>query len=418
MSAMTILESFDSQMLEDMPSGDYDVAMHTAGSSSDAWYQGESIMDQDIHNDSEALAAADRGSVEVEMETYADADNESVEYEMADEEPYQGAGGEVLDVEVYDASTAHSPAPIPAIEIHPTTTTDHIFTDHSAPVFDERRTPDPHPVLHEEAEEAIHVSSDFNISVVDTTENTPQFVEGHGEVSNSEATWTDGHIETSATEVPVEPVETAGDNVANVVAPAEPLPTPHEETSPAHSLPNYGENEITTQSEQPAAPSDEADHSTEQAPAEEYHHHEEEQQYEQQDEEAGDTTDPHEISDGIYIDPPPAVLLTLSLSDSENTDVVLFNHPSIRSGSQTPVEETHPAGEQPSALLLHHLPTLYYEPLTHVFEALRQEESISQIPAFAEGELTLDAYDLQLVITEVSFRPHVGYLVAHSVFTG
>ncbi|KAJ6606566.1 hypothetical protein DFH09DRAFT_1120647 [Mycena vulgaris] len=79
--------------------------------------------------------------------------------------------------------------------------------------------------------------------------------------------------------------------------------------------------------------------------------------------------DPHEISEGVYIDPPPAVL-------------------PARSRSPSPSTEGHGQG----------LPSLHR--LASVFEALRQEEYLTRIPQFADSELVLDAYDLQLVISE------------------
>jgi hypothetical protein len=124
------------------------------------------------------------------------------------------------------------------------------------------------------------------------------------------------------------------------------------------------------------------------------------QHYHESNETAADTADPHEISEGVYIDPPPAVLL--SLPSSDQPEICLFNQPPAR-GSLSPSEETHQLGQQILTLLLHHRPTLYYEPLTNVFEALRQEEYITRIPEFAEGEFALDAYDLQLVVSEVRF---------------
>ncbi|KAJ7871490.1 hypothetical protein B0H14DRAFT_216821 [Mycena olivaceomarginata] len=107
--------------------------------------------------------------------------------------------------------------------------------------------------------------------------------------------------------------------------------------------------------------------------------------------------DPHEISDGVYIDPPPAVLVSFESSDSP--DICLFNQPA-RSRSPSPSVEGQEQAYQVFDLLLHHRPILYYEPLASVFEALRQEELRAWIPHLAESELVLDAYDLQLVISE------------------
>lgn len=104
--------------------------------------------------------------------------------------------------------------------------------------------------------------------------------------------------------------------------------------------------------------------------------------------------DPHEVSDGIFIDPPPPVLL--SLGDSEE-EYYLFNPP-IR---KSPTADDERAVDD--VLFLRDLPTLYYEPLAKVFEALRLDPRLPQILDLSRGELVIDAYDLvDLVISEVS----------------
>ncbi|KAJ7771777.1 hypothetical protein B0H16DRAFT_195327 [Mycena metata] len=108
-------------------------------------------------------------------------------------------------------------------------------------------------------------------------------------------------------------------------------------------------------------------------------------------------TDPHEISEGVYIDPPPAVLVSFESSDFP--DICLFNQPA-RSRSPSPSTDGRDQGYQVFDLLLHHHPILYYEPLASVFEALRQEGYLTRIPHLVDSELVLDAYDLQLVISE------------------
>lgn len=111
--------------------------------------------------------------------------------------------------------------------------------------------------------------------------------------------------------------------------------------------------------------------------------------------------DPHEISDGVYIDPPPPVLLSLSFS-GQRLECCLFNQPQSRSGSQSPNAHASTSAAPDVALLLSQKPTLYYEPLNNVFEALHQEELIGNLEEFADGELVLEAYDLDLRISEVS----------------
>ncbi|THV08016.1 hypothetical protein K435DRAFT_772330 [Dendrothele bispora CBS 962.96] len=108
--------------------------------------------------------------------------------------------------------------------------------------------------------------------------------------------------------------------------------------------------------------------------------------------EAEYSQDPHEISDGVYIDPPPAVLLTLTLAD--HRDVCLFNQP-----AQTETS-TSDGTINSYELLLQEYPTLYYEPLSKVFDAFRNDNFISQLVDLTHAELVLDAYDLQLVVSE------------------
>ena len=77
----------------------------------------------------------------------------------------------------------------------------------------------------------------------------------------------------------------------------------------------------------------------------------------------------------------------------------LFNMP----GSGSPLPDGHEIPQDGLTLLLSDQPILYYEPLSNIFQALRRENYMSGIPNLADGELILDAYDLQLVIPEVCF---------------
>jgi hypothetical protein len=104
--------------------------------------------------------------------------------------------------------------------------------------------------------------------------------------------------------------------------------------------------------------------------------------------------DPHEISEGVYIDPPPAVLFTISSDDHEH-EFSLFNEPAEW---PLPSAEHNPDAHR---TLLHHLPTMYYESLFSLFEALRQDEFIQSTFLLAEVELVLQAVDLALTISEV-----------------
>ncbi|KAJ3780060.1 hypothetical protein GGU11DRAFT_803284 [Lentinula aff. detonsa] len=99
--------------------------------------------------------------------------------------------------------------------------------------------------------------------------------------------------------------------------------------------------------------------------------------------------DPHEISEGVYIDPPPAVFLSFAFTD--HPDVCLFNQPSPSASSSSRTELFVSLLDQP---------TLYYEPLSALFEALRTDSEPSSLADLSQGELILDAYDLEFTISE------------------
>jgi hypothetical protein len=111
-----------------------------------------------------------------------------------------------------------------------------------------------------------------------------------------------------------------------------------------------------------------------------------------------DDADPHEISEGVYIEPPPPVLMELPLTSNQPV-CSLFNAPSNLPSADTGV--TVPNTEASSPILLQTRPTLYYETMNEFFDALREEEWIQSITEFADGEMVIDAYDLQLAVSEV-----------------
>jgi hypothetical protein len=111
-----------------------------------------------------------------------------------------------------------------------------------------------------------------------------------------------------------------------------------------------------------------------------------------------DDADPHEIFEGVYIEPPPPVLIELP-STSNQPMCSLFNAPSNHPSADTGVNV--PNAEASHAILFQTRPTLYYETLNDFFDALREEERIRSITEFADGEMVIDAYELQLVVSEV-----------------
>ncbi|KAL5512083.1 hypothetical protein ACEPAG_7576 [Sanghuangporus baumii] len=93
----------------------------------------------------------------------------------------------------------------------------------------------------------------------------------------------------------------------------------------------------------------------------------------------------------VCVQPPPPIFLSLQVASAEGDqpDFVLFNLP--ESGSHTT--------EEPLLLLQHH-PSLFYEPVSAVFDAFRQEEYFSHLEELSEAEMALNAHELQLVISE------------------
>lgn len=105
-------------------------------------------------------------------------------------------------------------------------------------------------------------------------------------------------------------------------------------------------------------------------------------------------SNPHEIADGVFIEPVPAVIVQASFSDQP---LVLFNRP--------PVSRPHspsPDDDLPSdvAVLLRDRPTLYYGPLSDLFKALREEEVFTQQGDLHHTELGFSIETLELSITE------------------
>lgn len=123
------------------------------------------------------------------------------------------------------------------------------------------------------------------------------------------------------------------------------------------------------------------------APADPHHSHEGA---------AEEGSNPHEISEGVYIEPPPGVILEVPSSQHSYS---LFNRPSY-SGRTTPSREEADASAD-SVVLLHDRPTLFYEPIFSVFEALREEEPFHSSPDLRELELMFSFPSLKLVISEV-----------------
>ncbi|KAF7796892.1 hypothetical protein EIP86_008077 [Pleurotus ostreatoroseus] len=367
--------------------------------------ESSSMQDTTLHDYAE--------SIEVDMEPHVE-DEEMTEYDMLDEgaiDENQHAfshDAELLDIEVTDPQTATSmppsllPTPIippatfarqsltpvlgaaeplaTAESFHPVPVDEHVIAaSGSAPEFHhaQAHSPSPHFTVGEgvsaEDPAALDTSNDAGATEiapasadVATFSNTEETAPAVG--ISEEADAVAGDLEDKGAAVPE--VIANGDIVAKDAEDVESVPRLEVPQADVQQDPT----EYVEESGDVAAPE----------PAEEAHY--------------SNGDDPHEISDGVYIDPPPAVLLSLTTSTG-SVDCTMFNQPHT-SRSQSPHEYASSSASTEPVLLLHEHPTLYYEPLSNVFETLRQEETVRNIAEFADSELVLDAYDLDLRISE------------------
>jgi hypothetical protein len=376
MSAM--LDTYDMQMADYHT--DLDIQMHP--SSSDQWFQDEAKMEEDVpalklensfvlkpeghlKTDLYSQEKLD-GTIEVDMEPISDHQN--AEYDMLDDEEIQDSGADI-DVEVYDASRGHSPAMGTLDTSQGAKFVDAFESAETNDTLDQDLPPEPLEDPGEKRVDLHELESENVESVAQEDESVSlahiaQFGVEPEPLEASISQQSNLQIETPHDEYQVEERHTTGSEVFQV------LTTELVESSDPDSsevvivhLPNETSQDNPDEN-QPLAQPGSADNSL---------------------------GDPHEISEGVYIDPPPPVLL--SLSPEEQFNFALFNKPAEwNSPPQSPTIDN---------LLLHQLPTLYYEPLSSVFEALRHEEVIGSTFLLAEGELVLDAVDLQLSISEV-----------------
>lgn len=351
---MAMAESFDAPMMDF--SGE-DIPMQT--SSSTSWTHPEATMDDD--------STFNLGDVEIDMHT------EPFEYEMADDSPEQPI--EVHDVEVFDVSQAHTPALIDTV------VEDVIAASPAVPEHDLTDTHDRSPL------------ETPPILVVQVPSPTPQPVldEGDHEIAGAEpeplgqSEWDQGHAEPAAASSPLHSTEGHQPQVqpVDVEDAAEPASTwsidvPVEQQTHLRQPSPIPVEQLQLDSSHEESAHDLADNWD----GDENHilSHD-------------SSGDPHEVSDGIFIDPPPPVIL--SLGDSEE-EYYLFNRPPHKSPA------ADDGGVTDGVLFLHDLPTLYYEPLAKVFQTLRSDGRLAQCFDLSRGELAIDAYDLvDLVISEV-----------------
>ena len=351
MTTMAITESFDAPMMDFSAE---DIPMQT--SSSVSWAHPEATMDDDSN--------FNLGDVEIDMENYHP---EFLEYEMTDDSSAQQPI-EVHDVEVIDVSQAHTPAIIDTV-VEDATVASPTVPEHDLTDTNDRSPLDTPPTL------VIQVPSPTSQPAQDEEHPEVPHIESFGQ-----SEWEQGHSELP--DAPLSPhlaehyqqqdsADPVGLEDATEPAPTwnvdvqQPTPTPGEQPQPE-----------STHEEPAGDPADRWGEDENPVPS------------------RASSGDPHEVLDGIFIDPPPPVLL--SLGDSEE-EYYLFNHPTRKSPA---ADDEGPIDD---ALFLHDLPTLYYEPLAKVFQALRLDNRLTQIFDISRGELVIEAYDLvDLIISEVS----------------
>ncbi|KAH9997532.1 hypothetical protein BJV77DRAFT_983220 [Russula vinacea] len=381
MSSSTIMDSFDAPMLD--YSGDMDVHMHTT----------EDV--HHIHLPNPFPSHLPQQDVEIDMDDYY---NENVEYEMADGE-LAVADTELVDIDVYDAtrdeatsasaSIPHSTGltdqdiPKKSAEDHYLPSESEVATDHIPAISNLQPPPQPAVVQGHDTE-----PSDQSGAAVALQESTP-LLEAVTKDSHS-----DGEASTSLEGHASSPrIATADSTSNNVTFPRGPefSPAEHESSSSSHqaeiqdgdSHEGVRVHEESYEGGVPGPALDTVETSEPERPATESHEIGEE-----------GNADPYEISEGVYIEPPPPVLIELP----SQSICTLFNAPANLHSAETEVNVLNAEALDP--VLLQTRPTLYYETLNDVFDALREEERIKFVPEFVDGEMLLDAYELQLVISE------------------
>lgn len=397
-------EAFDTHMTDP---GDIDISMYTGTATTDSWLPVEASMGDDAYAANPATFHYDQGGIEIEM---GDNDEPITEYEMADEgQVYDHP--ELQDIEVYDISQVPSPLPVDDHSIIATNQSHVEDAEIMHIPFSDRPASEPPLDLHP-ASPGVSAASDV-AAVADSTLSgdtiDPTIAVNRGSTVYQQGASTAGQILQTIS------VEAVLASVDGGVPGADPSSTisghleaagaaVHEEVSGEQTV----EHESYSQYD-PAAPSEFAQYDSHTTETEEFVPAEEPHLLVGTLDgsaaiEALDGGDPHEISDGVYIDPPPAVLLSLPPS-AELGECCLFNLPPS-SSRQSPSSSAKPDTGDALCLLLRERPTLYYEPLSAVFAALRQETSIQSMQGFSEAELVLDAYDLQLSIPEVCHLIH------------
>jgi len=387
-----MLDTYDMQMIDYQT--DLDIQMHP--SSSDQWFQDGAKMEEDMEAEhysnlkmdgSSPMHGHDKDDVTIEVDM---DDHQHAEYDMVDDEEIQDSAPDILDVEVYDASVAHSPAMLafePELPVDPTfhsAAEPQLTTDTSALGKDSLAVPDFQRLDPQETPAfvaSLHKGSDLPPQA-ETHDIVPLYTAEVDLPRRSDASFAGVHEH--------QPADNSSEEHA--LAPETTVPHPFDRTD-LNTVQEVSDHQELVDNSQPSAS---AAHDDDPSAAEETNDAEAPGTHA----ETTSSGDPHEISDGVYIDPPPPVLLSIG-SDDVTHHLSLFNE-----FTEWSLLSAERAADNPAVhrVLLQHLPTLYYEPISTVFEALRQEDIIQTILNASEAELILDIIDLGLTISEVWWR--------------
>jgi hypothetical protein len=430
------MDSFDAPMLD--YSGDMDVHMQTTLSSPKPWIQPETIMEEDVHPihlPNHFPSHLPQQDVEIDMDDYY---NENVEYEMADGE-IAVVDTELVDIDVYDATREEAASASASIS-HPTGPTDQDISkkptaDRYLPSESEVATTDHippisnlEPLLRQSAEPELltptplraTVGQDHDTKPSDSSDTAVALHETAPPLAaDTKDPHSNGEASTALERHTGSPRVTAADGTSDNIT-VLPLDDSEQKREPEFSPAGHESSASVPQNVTPGATVEEGSHQAEiqdseshgdvRIPDESYEGGvpgvaldsaeagEPERPATESHETEEDDADPHEIFEGVYIEPPPPVLIELP-STSNQPVCSLFNVPSNLSSADTGVNV--PNAEDSYTILLETRPTLYYETLNDFFDALREEERIQSITEFADGEMVIDAYDLQLVVSEV-----------------
>ncbi|KAJ3993852.1 hypothetical protein F5050DRAFT_1896984 [Lentinula boryana] len=403
----TVFEPYDTPMLD--YHADMDVQMHP---NSDPWFHEEANMEAEDTYPALTRSSSDGDlvDVEIEMESYLDEVSRNSEYEMVDEAEAanNAAQAESEDIIVMDAS--HQPSALqdsvleslasaelpPQLSASPLIETTTSFTDPQNVVATELEAPSIGTHIHSSesvSEDVVPVNgaleSELSGPTIVSEEAIllePLFAQipqggplAHVEGSVPE----EEHVSNTVTNPAVASDDGDSSNIdAAVSFTEENGPVQVEAEDIRH--PSLADEEVVVSTEADAGTLDQSEIPDVAGSVEHPVEH-----TENEEENPIPENDPHEISEGVYIDPPPAVLLSFAFTD--HLDVCLFNQPSPSESSSSRTELFVSLSDQP---------TLYYEPLSALFEALRNDSETSSLADLSQAELILDAYDLEFTISE------------------